>query len=72
MGKFVGSVEGERGEFVELRDGAEATEEEIIDWCRDKMTGFKRPKSVVFVDSLPLNPVGKVLRGVVKQEYGNP
>jgi len=57
---------------IELRDGEKATQEEIIDWCRDKMTGFKRPKSVVFIDSLPLNPVGKVLRSQIKEKYGNP
>ena len=55
---------------IELNKGEEATEEEIIDWCRDKMTGFKRPKSVVFADSLPLNPVEKVMRSQVKEKYG--
>jgi len=57
---------------IELREGKKATQEEIMDWCRDKMTGFKRPKSVVFIDSLPLNPVGKVLRSQIKERYGNP
>ncbi|MEA3222064.1 MAG: AMP-dependent synthetase, partial [Thermodesulfobacteriota bacterium] len=57
---------------IELREGEKATQEEIIDWCRDKMTGFKRPKSVVFIDSLPLNPVGKVLRSQIKEKYGKP
>jgi len=55
---------------VELQGGEEATQEEIINWCRDKMTGFKRPKSVIFTDSLPLNPVGKVMRSQVKEKYG--
>ena len=57
---------------VELQGGEEATQEEIINWCRDKMTGFKRPKSVIFTDSLPLNPVGKVMRSQVKEKYGKP
>jgi acyl-CoA synthetase (AMP-forming)/AMP-acid ligase II len=55
---------------IELRKGESATEEEIIDFCRDKMTGFKRPKSVVFADSLPLTPVEKVLRRKVVEKYG--
>ena len=48
--------------LIKLREGEEATEEEIIDWCRDKISGFKRPRFVVFVDKFPLNPVGKILR----------
>ena len=55
---------------VVLKQGAQATEDEIISWCRDKMTGFKRPKQVVFADALPLSPVGKVLRKQVRELYG--
>jgi acyl-CoA synthetase (AMP-forming)/AMP-acid ligase II len=57
---------------VVLKDGQKATGEEIITWCKDKMTGFKRPKSVVFTDSFPLSPVGKTLRGKIKELYGKP
>ena len=55
-----------------LHEGYTDTQEEIIDWCRDKMTGFKRPKSVIIVDSLPLSPVGKVMRAQIKEKYGFP
>jgi len=55
---------------IVLKDGAQATEDEIISWCRDKMTGFKRPRQVVFADTLPVSPVGKVLRKQVKELYG--
>jgi acyl-CoA synthetase (AMP-forming)/AMP-acid ligase II len=55
-----------------LEDGETTTQEEVIDWCRDRMTGFKRPKTVVFAESLPLSPVGKVLRGQIKELYGKP
>ena len=55
---------------VVLKQGVRATEDEIITWCRDKMTGFKRPKQVVFAEALPLSPVGKVLRKQVKELYG--
>jgi long-chain acyl-CoA synthetase len=48
--------------FVVLKDGATATSEEIIDWCRDKMAGYKRPREVDIVDTLPLSTVGKILR----------
>jgi acyl-CoA synthetase (AMP-forming)/AMP-acid ligase II len=36
------------------------------------MTGFKRPKTVVFAEELPLSPVGKVMRAQVKEKYGRP
>ncbi len=55
---------------VVLKKGVQASEDEIMSWCRDKMTGFKRPKQVVFAEALPLSPVGKVLRKQVKELYG--
>ena len=55
---------------IQLKEGEEATEEEMIDFCRGKMAGFKRPKSVVFVEDIPLNPVGKALRREVEKKYG--
>ncbi|UCH04568.1 MAG: long-chain fatty acid--CoA ligase [Candidatus Thorarchaeota archaeon] len=54
--------------FIVLKDGEKATQEEIIEWCRDKMAGFKRPREVDIVESLPLSQVGKVLRRVLKDE----
>jgi acyl-CoA synthetase (AMP-forming)/AMP-acid ligase II len=53
-------------------EGEQLTQGEIIEWCRDKMTGFKRPKTVVFAAELPLSPVGKVMRAQVKEKYGSP
>ncbi len=55
---------------VVLKAGCDATEKEIVAWSRDKMTGYKRPKSVVFADSFPMSPVGKVLRSRVREIYG--
>ncbi len=55
---------------LQLKEGASATEEEILEWTRDQMVGFKRPKSVIFVDDLPMTPVGKVMRKAVTEAYG--
>ncbi|MHA2005550.1 MAG: AMP-binding enzyme [Candidatus Thorarchaeota archaeon] len=49
------------------REGESATEQEFIDWAREKMAGYKRPKEVDIVDSLPLSNVGKVLRRVLRE-----
>jgi acyl-CoA synthetase (AMP-forming)/AMP-acid ligase II len=57
---------------IVLKPDNSATEDEIFAWCKGRMTGFKRPKSVVFADSLPLSPVGKVLRSKVREIYGRP
>jgi long-chain acyl-CoA synthetase len=54
--------------FIQLKPGQEATEEEIIDFCRDKMAGYKRPREVEFRDELPTSVVGKVLRRVLRDE----
>ena len=45
---------------VVLRDGASATDEEIMDFCRGKLGGFERPRSVDFIDALPSTTVALV------------
>jgi long-chain acyl-CoA synthetase len=48
--------------FVQLADGASATEDELVAWCRDRLSHFKCPRSVRFVDELPRLPTGKLLK----------
>ncbi|MGI5267681.1 FadD3 family acyl-CoA ligase [Nonomuraea sp. CA-218870] len=48
--------------YVVRRHGAEATGEEIIAWVRERLANFKVPRTVEFVDELPRNASGKVLR----------
>jgi HIP---CoA ligase len=40
--------------------------DELIGWCRDRMAGFKVPRSVVFLDALPLNATGKVVKDLLR------
>lgn len=57
--------------FVVLREGERATEEEILEWCKDPATGMARyrvPRSIQFRDSLPETIAGKVLRRVLAEE----
>jgi len=49
--------------FVVRNSGLEARE--LIDWCREHMAGFKVPRSVEFLDALPLNATGKVVKGLL-------
>jgi long-chain acyl-CoA synthetase len=48
--------------FVVLRDGCEATEEEIMTHCRDRLADYKCPKAVAFLDDIPKGPTGKLLK----------
>jgi len=54
--------------FIQLIPGTTATEEEIIDFCREKLAGYKRPRSVEFREALPTSVIGKVLRRVLRDE----
>jgi acyl-CoA synthetase (AMP-forming)/AMP-acid ligase II len=42
------------------------TEAELIEWCRQRMAGFKAPRSIEFLDALPLNATGKVMKGQLR------
>jgi acyl-CoA synthetase (AMP-forming)/AMP-acid ligase II len=69
----IGVPDDQWGEAVKavvvLAPGASATAQDLIDYCRDKVAGYKRPKSVDFVDSLPRNPTGKILKRELRERY---
>jgi len=56
---------------VVLKDGEAATEEEIIGWCRRRMAGFKKPKSVDFISDseMPRTTTGKILHRKLRERY---
>jgi len=56
--------------IVVLKRGQVATAEEIIEYCRSSLASFKRPRSVIFVDSLPRNLMGKVLKTKLREQFG--
>nr|WP_239520505.1 AMP-binding protein [Blastococcus saxobsidens] len=51
---------------VVLRQGTEATAEEITDFCRSRLAAFKAPRTVHFRSELPRNPGGKVLKALMR------
>jgi fatty-acyl-CoA synthase len=53
--------------WIRLRPGAAATEEEIRGFCRDRITHFKIPRYVRFVDSFPMTVTGKVQKFVMRE-----
>jgi acyl-CoA synthetase (AMP-forming)/AMP-acid ligase II len=48
--------------FVVVRPGSDITAQALIAHCRSRLAGFKTPKEIVFLDTLPRNPSGKVLK----------
>lgn len=61
---------GERVQaVVVLKEGAAASEEELIEHCKKKLAGYKCPKSIQMWDSLPKTPIGKILRKEVKKAF---
>jgi long-chain acyl-CoA synthetase len=57
---------------VARRNGTSLEELELIEWCRERMTHFKCPTSVVFVDTLPKSGTGKVQKNVLRERYSSP
>jgi acyl-CoA synthetase (AMP-forming)/AMP-acid ligase II len=58
--------------IVVLKKEEAATAEEIMEYCRSRLASFKRPRSVLFIDSLPRNPMGKVLKKELREKFGQP
>jgi fatty-acyl-CoA synthase len=67
----VAKPDGKWGEvpcaFIELKDGARATEAEIIAYCRSHMSGFKTPKAVVF-GPIPKTSTGKIQKFILRNQ----
>jgi acyl-CoA synthetase (AMP-forming)/AMP-acid ligase II len=54
---------------VTTKKGASTTTEELIAFCKKHLAGYKAPKSVEFVDALPKNPAGKILKRELREKY---
>jgi len=55
--------------IVVLKAGQELTAEELIEWSRPKLAGYKRPRSVDFRDVIPRNPSGKILKRELREKH---
>jgi long-chain acyl-CoA synthetase len=72
LAAVVGEPDSKGGEkviaFVQLKPGEKTSEEEILNFCKESLTGYKRPRAVEFRNELPTSVVGKVLRRVLREE----
>ena len=56
--------------IVVLKKGISATADEIMEYCRKNLASYKRPRRVEFVNELPRNTMGKVLKKMLREQYG--
>ena len=68
----IGLPDEEWGELVtaviSTRPGHDVTGQELIDYCSESMAGYKKPRKVLFLDELPKNPSGKILKRVLREK----
>ena len=58
---------------VVLHDGQQATEAELQDWCRERIAGYKRPRSIVFIADaeMPRTATGKIVHRTLRERVVN-
>ena len=54
--------------YIVKTQGAEVTESELVKFCKERLSHYKVPRSIEFVDSLPISSTGKILRRVLRQK----
>ncbi|MCK5725664.1 MAG: AMP-binding protein [Thiotrichaceae bacterium] len=62
-------ISGEAVKVFVVKKDPSLTEDEILECCREKLTGYKRPKVIEFVDELPKSNVGKILRRELRERH---
>ena len=55
--------------LVVLREGERITEKEVLDFCKEHLAGYKRPRSVEFIDDFPRTATGKILKRILRKPY---
>ena len=63
---------GEEVRAVVVRESDSVNESELVEFCRERLAGFKRPRSVVFIDALPRNVMGKVMKRDLREQFDYP
>lgn len=68
----LGAKDPYRGEvpkaFIKVKPGEELTEQEVIEFCKQRLAAYKVPRIVEFLDDLPKSPTGKILKRLLKEQ----
>ena len=54
---------------VELHPGSEVGEEDLLEWCRERLAPYKAPRRIWILEALPQNHTGKVMRRVLREQF---
>ena len=54
-----------------MKPGREASERELVELCKESLAGYKKPRKVFFLDELPKNPSGKILKRVLRENLAD-
>jgi long-chain acyl-CoA synthetase len=72
MATVIGVPDEVKGEiakaYIVLKEGQSASEQEIIEFCRERIAKYKAPRAVEFRDMLPTTPTGKILKRALREE----
>jgi O-succinylbenzoate-CoA ligase len=63
---------GESPLAIVVKQDPSLTEGEVVEWTRGKLAGYKRPRTVQFIDEIPRNPAGKILKRVLRERFPEP
>ena len=55
--------------FIVIQPGTTVTDAEIVEFCRDRIAGYKIPRVIEYVGSLPVLPTGKVNKVALRQQH---
>jgi acyl-CoA synthetase (AMP-forming)/AMP-acid ligase II len=58
---------------IVLHEGTTASAADVLEWCRDKMAGYKRPRSISFMTEaeMPRTATGKILHRVLRDRFSS-
>ena len=69
----IGVPDEKYGEVVKAcivkKEGSKINEEDLINFCKDRIASYKKPQSIDFIDEVPRNASGKVLKKVLREPY---
>jgi acyl-CoA synthetase (AMP-forming)/AMP-acid ligase II len=63
---------GESPFAIVVRSNESLTEADVLNYCRGKLAGYKQPKGASFIDVIPRNPSGKILKRLLREQYPGP
>jgi len=63
---------GESPLAIVVRKDPSLTAAEVIEFCRGRLAGYKRPKAVEFIEQIPRNPSGKILKRLLREQFPGP